>query len=84
VHPATTLTQVALLTTAADTEGFDLGLIRFLVHQLSGKNPELFCNLPSCTNKSNCNFVTGPNYKNSYSPPSEGSGSTKYKKKLKK
>jgi hypothetical protein len=45
VHPATTLTQVALLTTAADTEGFDLGLIRFLVHQLSGKNPELFSKL---------------------------------------
>jgi hypothetical protein len=46
VHLATTLTQVALPTTAADTESFDLGLIGFLVHQLSGKNPELFCNLP--------------------------------------
>jgi hypothetical protein len=45
VHPATTLTQVALLTTAAGAESFGLGLIGFLVHQISGKNPELFCNL---------------------------------------
>jgi hypothetical protein len=45
VHLATTLTQVTLPTTAADTESFNLGLIGFLVHQLSGKNPELFCNL---------------------------------------
>jgi hypothetical protein len=45
VHLATTLTQVTLPTTAADTEGFGLGLIGFLVPQLSGKNPELLCNL---------------------------------------
>jgi hypothetical protein len=46
VHLATTLTQVTLPTTVADTEGFGLGLIGFLVHQLSSKNPELSCNLP--------------------------------------
>jgi hypothetical protein len=45
VHLATTLTQVTLLTTAAGAESFSLGLIEFLVHQLSSKNPELFCNL---------------------------------------
>jgi hypothetical protein len=45
VHLATTLTEVTLPTTAADTESFNLGLIGFLVHQLSSKNPELFCNL---------------------------------------
>jgi hypothetical protein len=46
VHLATTLTQVTLPTTVAETESFDLDLIGFLVHQLSGKTPELFCNLP--------------------------------------
>jgi hypothetical protein len=46
VHLATTFTPVALPTTVADTGSFSLALIGFLVHQLSGKTPELFCNMP--------------------------------------
>jgi hypothetical protein len=80
VHLATTLMEVTLPTTIADAGSFNLVLIGFLVHQLSGKTQSSSAICPSCINKSDCNFIIRPDYKNRYSTLSGKPGSTKYKK----